>query len=67
MKDEFKPKLLTAAEAAEYLRTPLKTLTYWRATGKGPATVKMGRGILYHLADLDAYIARCRRVQSLNQ
>lgn len=54
--------LLTAAEAAEYLRVSHKTLEAWRATGmSGLVYRRVGRRrVFYHRADLDDYLENCR-------
>lgn len=49
--------LMTTQEAADYLRTPRKTLEHWRYVGKGPKCGKIGRTVMYRLADLDAFIS----------
>jgi excisionase family DNA binding protein len=48
-------QLLTTAEAADRLRTPEATLRYWRSIGKGPAGRKVGKRVLYSLADLEEF------------
>lgn len=49
-------QLLTIAEAAAYLRTPVPTLRYWRHLGVGPASFKIGRHVRYWQSELDAWI-----------
>lgn len=39
--------LLTIAEAADLLRTPIATLRYWRNIGYGPGSFRVGRGVRY--------------------
>lgn len=50
-------ELLTTAEAAEILRTVPGTLRYWRHTGTGPRSARIGRRVVYRRVDLDAWIA----------
>ena len=50
------PKYLTTEEVAELLRTSPESVRWWRHTNKGPATVKVGRRVLYPEADLLAWI-----------
>ena len=38
----------------------VKTLANMRATGRGPAFVKVGGKVLYHGADLNSYVEACR-------
>jgi excisionase family DNA binding protein len=48
---------LTVEEAAERLRTPVATLYAWRHRGGGPPCAKVGRRLLYPVADLDRFVA----------
>lgn len=50
-------ELLTLAEAAELLRTPVATLRYWRHLGTGPTSFKLGKRVLYRRADIAAWLA----------
>jgi DNA-binding transcriptional MerR regulator len=47
---------LVTREVAEQLRTPEETLRYWRHIGKGPASFRVGRRVLYDAAVLDRWI-----------
>jgi hypothetical protein len=49
--------LLTAREAAVWLRLSLRSLERLRLVGGGPVYVKAGRRVLYRQADLDTWIA----------
>ena len=51
---------MTTAEVAELLRAPIETVRYWRHVGKGPASFKLGRRVLYELADVEAFIAQAK-------
>lgn len=60
---------LTPPAAANYIGgldgTPSeKTLAQWRSQGKGPPFLKIGGRILYARADLDAWLASCRRTST---
>jgi excisionase family DNA binding protein len=50
------PGLLTIQEAAAYLNVPVATLRWWRAQGRGPRSMKLGRHVRYDKADLDQWI-----------
>jgi excisionase family DNA binding protein len=50
-------ELMTAGEAASYLRIPLATLRYWRHLGVGPAGFHLGRRLVYRRTDLDQWIS----------
>lgn len=53
-------ELLTIAEVADFCRVPVATVRHWRANGRGPTFLKMGRRIVCHRADLDAWVAQNR-------
>lgn len=56
-------KLLNPKEAAELLGVAEQTLTNWRCTkARDLPYVKFGKLIKYDPADLEAFIARSRRV-----
>jgi len=46
---------LTTKEAAFYLARRPYTLIKWRQTGHGPRFRRHGRGIFYHIDDLDTW------------
>ncbi|WP_411815853.1 helix-turn-helix transcriptional regulator [Gordonia sp. SND2] len=50
-----KPTLNTP-EAAEYVNSTVATLNSWRYLGRGPAYIKLGRRVVYRVADLDAWL-----------
>ncbi len=58
------PILLTLAEAAEFLRTPVATLRYWRLLGIGPTGFRLGRRVVYTRADLISWLAEQRETQA---
>lgn len=51
---------LTREEVAELTRTSAETVRYWGTVGKGPASFKVGRRVLYARADVDAWLAEAR-------
>ena len=51
------PTYLTTAEVADLVRTSPETVRYWRFIGKGPASFKLGRRVLYERADVESWIA----------
>jgi DNA-binding transcriptional MerR regulator len=57
-------ELLTLAEAAAMLRTPVATLRYWRHLGTGPDGFRLGRRIVYRREDLDRWLAEQQQAQS---
>lgn len=46
---------LTPKEAADRLRTSAGTLSNWRGRGEGPRFIKLGRKVLYPLAEIEAF------------
>ena len=50
--------LLTASQAAAYLRMAEKTLKNWRLSGKGSNYVRFRKFIYYRQVDLDDFICR---------
>ncbi len=57
--------LLSPAEAAKQLGIDVKTLNSWRWRGVGPAFVRFERHVRYDSTDIEAYIAQCRRIPSV--
>lgn len=51
-------KLMTLAEAAAYLRTPIATLYWWRHNHIGPPSFKIGRRVCYRLSELREWVDR---------
>ncbi|HKS94585.1 MAG TPA: helix-turn-helix domain-containing protein [Terriglobia bacterium] len=49
-------ELLTIEEAAELIRRPVATLRWWRATGQGPRSGKLGRRVVYKREDVEAWV-----------
>lgn len=45
-------------------RTSPETVRYWRHIGKGPASFKLGRKVLYATEDVEAWIRAAREVQN---
>jgi hypothetical protein len=49
--------LVDEREAASILKTEVRTLRNWRALGKGPRFLKVGKRLVrYHRADLSAFV-----------
>ena len=57
--------LLKETQAAETLTVSIKTLQHWRATGSGPAFVKLGTGlrapVRYRKSALIKFLSDCDR------
>ncbi|WP_300008062.1 helix-turn-helix domain-containing protein [Pseudonocardia sp.] len=58
--DEF----MTTAEVARTLRTSPETVRYWRHVGRGPASFRVGRRVLYASADVERWIVEQRAAES---
>jgi len=52
--------ILTLPEVAELTRRPVATLRYWRHRGEGPRSYKLGRAVVYDLADVLAWLDKQR-------
>jgi hypothetical protein len=50
--DHADDQMLNIEEAAAYLRVPVATMRYWRHTGDGPFSFKIGRHVRYWRSDL---------------
>jgi hypothetical protein len=50
--------------AAKYLLVSESWLNKSRLTGRGPAYLKIGAKVVYQQADLDAWLASCRRTST---
>ncbi|WP_421693937.1 hypothetical protein [Aestuariivirga sp.] len=60
------PKRVHRKVAAGYIGTSLSWLDKSRLKGDGPVFLQIGGRVVYDTADLDDYLARCRR-QSTSQ
>jgi predicted DNA-binding transcriptional regulator AlpA len=50
-------QLLTTAEAAEFINTPIATMRWWRHKGLGPRAFRLGpRKLMYKKSDLLAWL-----------
>ncbi len=58
------PEYITTDELADRCRTSPETVRYWRHVGKGPASFKLGRRVLYAAVDVDAWI-KARRAADI--
>lgn len=57
--------LVTAAEAAAFLRLKTRTLTWYRCEGGGPPFTRMGlKAIRYRMGDLRAYASRSNPISA---
>jgi len=57
-------KYLTVSEVAEMLRMPVESVRYWRHIGKGPASFKLGRRVLYAIEDVEAFVDAARKASA---
>lgn len=53
---DFAARLLSERQVAERLNIGEVTLQQWRARGKGPPFVRLGRTIRYREADIEAWL-----------
>jgi len=64
--DQVQPtRLLTEAEAADFLKCSRKALQKWRCVGTGPTYVKLNHhAVRYRMQDLLAWIETCVHVEA---
>lgn len=55
---------MTTLDVANLLRTSPESIRYWRFVGKGPASFKLGRKVLYDRAEVETWIAAARAAQT---
>ena len=51
-------QFITTNELAELCRTSPETVRYWRHIGEGPKGIRIGRRVLYDLADVEAWLQK---------
>jgi hypothetical protein len=51
---------MTTAEVAERFRAPEGTVRWWRFSGYGPASIKVGKRALYPVEEVEAFEAQLR-------
>ena len=56
MTDNKLDKYLTTTEVADLCRTSESTVRFWRHLGKGPASFKVGRRVLYDVRVVEAWL-----------
>lgn len=55
------PKNLITEEVADRFRTSAETVRYWRHTGKGPRSFRVGKRVLYSLEDIEEWEREARK------
>lgn len=60
----FEPNAFSTPHAADYLDLSPATLETLRVRGGGPPYFKLGRRVVYHRADLDAWLAERKRTST---
>jgi excisionase family DNA binding protein len=55
---------MTTTELATLMRTSPETVRYWRHIGKGPASFKAGRKVLYERSDVDTWLSDLRTAET---
>ena len=48
--------LMTTAEVADMTRASESTVRYWRFTGSGPNSFRVGRRVLYRRCDVELWL-----------
>jgi excisionase family DNA binding protein len=54
-------RYLTTAEVAALCRTSPETIRFWRYVGKGPASFKVGRKVLYDADAVEAWLKEAQQ------
>jgi predicted DNA-binding transcriptional regulator AlpA len=49
-------QIMRVPEVAELTGVSESTLRFWRSTGQGPKSAKLGRRIVYRLSDVEAWV-----------
>jgi predicted DNA-binding transcriptional regulator AlpA len=49
-------QLMTTEEAGQMCRKPAETMRYYRHTGLGPRSFKLGRRVVYRREDVEAWL-----------
>lgn len=57
MSDQEKKRYLRTEEVATLCRTSPSTLRYWRSTGTGPPSFRLGRRVLYAADAVSEWLA----------
>jgi excisionase family DNA binding protein len=57
-------KMLTTAEAAQYLGLSKATLEAWRVHGHGPVFCKMSKAVRYSAENLEQFKTDCARTST---
>lgn len=52
--------------ASERTGIPINTLRYYRAQGIGPKSFKLGRRVVYDVADVEAWIDAARNAEAVD-
>jgi hypothetical protein len=53
-------QLFNERETAKVLRISVQLLRKWRANGKGPEHIKLGKCVRYSIGDIERYISSQR-------
>lgn len=56
--------LLTTEEVASLIRIPVGTLRYWRHSGFGPPSFRLGRRVVYRRGAVVDWVEHQERIQS---
>ncbi|MCT7291999.1 helix-turn-helix domain-containing protein [Rhodococcus sp. PAE-6] len=50
-------EILLTSQVASMTRNPEATLRYWRHIGRGPASFKLGRRVVYRRSEVERWMA----------
>ena len=60
------PELLTTAEVASITRAPVASVRYWRFSGTGPRSFRLGRRVVYRRTEVEAWLAEQEQRDPVN-
>lgn len=52
------PQLMTIEQVAEALAVPVRTLRHWRAAGRGPCAIRIGKHLRYSEVEVARWLGR---------
>lgn len=61
MSENFSHAKLRTPQAAEFAGLATSTLEKLRVSGQGPAYIKVGKAVIYDVADIEEWLATKRR------
>lgn len=51
--------ILSVSELSALVQVPVPTIYKWRATGRGPRALRVGKHLRFRMSDVDAWLESC--------